>query len=246
MNRRIVLHMLLMLVATQTGCAARMPTYPWVDQAHASQRLAERSSQMRTLSSPCRILLADPNTSPTQFDGALVARTPGFLRLRAWKFSQPVLDITLTPDGLWIFSAQREESSDDHTSPFSSLTAQQLRQAWSLVMGGMPLDGWTWEGDASHATLTVRQNWESGGSIDCTIDRPSLTLRMCTVRRSADAAELTLTLDRYRVIQQVAVPTRVTMHSEHGTIAILLDDFPLNEELPQAAFDPPRRAAKQP
>lgn len=246
MNQRIVLYVLLMFVAAQTGCATRLPTYPWVDRAHALQLLAERSSQLRTLSSPCRIVLADANTGPTQLDGAIVARSPGFLRLRAWKFSQPVLDITLTPDGLWLFSSQRDEPSAGHSAPFASLTAQQLRQAWSLVTGGMPLDDWTWNEDTARAVLTIRQGWESGGSIDCTLDRDTLTLRRCTVRRSSKAAELQLTLDRYRAIQAIAVPTRVTMRSDHGAITILLDEPSLNEELSPAAFDPPRRAVKQP
>lgn len=235
-----------MLVAIQIGCAERLPTYPWVDDSRAARLLAERSTRMQTLASPCRVILAETNSGSTQLDGAIVARTPGFLRLRAWKFSQPVLDITLTPEGLWLFTAQDIEHPDHRPSAFAGLTAEQLRRAWSLVTGEAPLDGWTWEDDASSDALAIRQQWDSGGSIDCTIDRHTLALRRCTVTRSADAAPLTLTLDRYRAIQQVVVPTRVIMHSGHGTITLLLDDVAVNEDLLQAAFDPPRRASKQP
>jgi len=210
------------------------------------QLIAERSARSQTLSSPCRLILADPNTGPTQLDGAIAARMPGFLRIRAWKFSQPVMDITLTPAGLWLYSAQDDESPGNRPSPFASLTAEQLRQAWSLVMGEIPLDSWTWDQTTSQPDITIRQDWESGGSIVCTIDRPTLTLRRCTVTRSTDATVLTLTLDRYQAIEQVAVPTRVIMQSQHGTITILLDDVSLSEELPPTAFDAPRRAVRQP
>ena len=246
MNRRSVQCSLLMLVAAQVGCAQRLPTYPWVDETHAMQLIAERSARSQTLSSPCRLILADPNTGPTQLDGAIAARMPGLFRLRAWKFSQPVLDITLTPAGLWLYSAQNDEFPGNRPLPFANLNAEQLRRAWSLVMGEIPRDGWTWDQTSSHANVRIREDWESGGSIVCTIDRPTLTLRACTVTQSADVAVLTLTLDRYQAIEHVAVPTRVIMHFQRSTITILLDDVSFNEELPPTAFDPPRRAVRQP
>lgn len=246
MNRLGFQYVLLLFVAADTGCAGRIPIYPWVDQAQAARLFAERSGKMHTLSARCRVILADSHTGPTQLDAAIAARTPGSLRLRAWKFSQPVLDITLTPEGLWLCAAEDAESEGDRASPFASLTAEQLRQAWSLVTGEFPPEQWTWEENTSLAAISISRKWEPDGSIECTIDRSTLTVRQCVLARSADAEPMTLTLDRYRAIEQVAVPTHVSMRSEHGTIAILLDDISLNEELPQFAFEPPRRAIKQP
>ena len=234
------------LGASLTGCAERLPAYRWVNEARAMDLMAERAARIQTLSSPCRIILADPNAGTTQLEGAIAARMPGFLRLRAWKFSQPVLDLTLTPVGLWLYSAQDGDSPGERRSPFATLTAQQLRQAWSLTTGVIPRDGWTWDEPSSRTYIALRRDWESGGSIDCEIDRPTLTLRRCTVSQAPDAAVLTLALDRYQHVGELIVPTRVVLRSAHGTVTILLDDISLNDELPLLAFDPPQRAAKQP
>ncbi len=235
-----------MLGASLTGCAERLPTYGWVDASHAMDLMAVRAARIQTLSSPCCVILAGPNAGPIQLEGAIAARMPGFLRLRAWKFSQPVLDLTLTPDGLWLFSAQDRESPGERPSPFATLTALQLRQAWSLATGVIPRDGWTWDEPRSRASIALRQEWECGGSILCEIDRPTVTLRGCTMTQASDATVLTLALDRYRTVGDGVVPTRVVIHSEQGTITILLDDVSINEELPLLAFDPPGRAGRQP
>jgi hypothetical protein len=115
-----------------------------------------------------------------------------------------------------------------------------------LAIGAVPRDGWTWDGSRSRRSIELQREWESGGSINCEIDRRTLTLRRCTVTHVPDAAVLTLALDRYRKVGDLVVPTRVDMRSEHGRITILLDNLSLNDELPPLAFDPPRRAVKQP
>lgn len=235
-----------MLPVCMTGCAERLPTYPWIDEAHAMKLMTERAAGIKTLSSPCRIVLTDPKRGPTQLEGAIAARTTGFLRLRAWKFSQPVLDITLTPEGLWLYIAEDNDESRGPRSPFADLTAQRLRQGWSFATGSILLDGWTWSIPNSNRSVELERESDSGGLIRCEVDRPSLTLRRCTMTEPSDAAPWTLTLDRYRTFDELLVPTYLVLGSVHGTITVILDDPSLNDEIPPSAFDPPRRAIKQP
>jgi len=246
MNPHLFRWIALALGVSMTGCAERMPTYSWIDETHAMELMAERAARIKTLSSPCRIILTDSNGAPAQLDGAIAARVPGFLRLRAWKFSQSVLDITLTPTGLWLFSVQDHESNGERLSPFATLTAQQLRLGWSFTTGAIPRDGWTRIDSNSKRTVELAQELVSGGSINCEVDRPSLTLRRCTVTEFPGAAVLTLALDRYRTFDGLVVPTQLVLCSERGTMTVFLDDPSLNDEIPPTVFDPPRRALKQP
>lgn len=237
---------MMMIAMSIAGCTNRLPTYTWIDVPHAVKVMAKRADLLKTISSPCRIILTDPNGSQTQLDGAIAARVPCYFRLRAWKFSEAVLDITLTPSGMWLFGIQDHDSNTNSASPFATLDSEQFKTVWSFATGALLGDGWTLNDSNLRNRIELKRDLELGGAIHCEIDRTSLTLHHCKVSTASNKAELTLTLNRYRRIGELVVPTQFVMASEQGKIAILLDDLAINEDLPPLAFDPPQRAIKQP
>ena len=242
MRRRLPIATLLMILPF--GCAAPLPTHPWVDHATAMATLARRSDRIKTVSSSCRVLLADQDGHTTQLAGALAARPPRELRLRAWKLSQPVLDLTLTPAGLWLFQASRAKEGGEDSA--AALTADRMRSGWALAMGGFGDSGWAPLDDPGGPTFRAQRTDEDGLTAIATIERRTLTPRRIELFDDDGRVRMTLSQDDYRLVDGIPWPTRLTFHAERGTITVILDDVKLNVDLPARAFTPPRRAVKQP
>lgn len=231
------------LVFAGVGCAPHLPRHAWIDSTTAMRIMHRRAAGIRSISARCRLVLTGPDQATMQFDGALAVRMPDHFRLRAWKFSRPAFDVTLTPEGLWRYVAKE---SDDQATLFDDLDAARLKEAWSLVIGEVNDGSWMSDEELPGQTFRLRRiAGPEGSTIVCEVDRDTLTIRECTPA-GAGKGQLALIFDRYRRIGRNVLPTRIEWKSERGSMAVWLNDIELNGDLPEAAFIPPGRAVKQP
>ena len=223
------------------GCGPRLPVHKWRGHDLALRTIVHRAELLETLTAECRLILTRPDGTSTQLDGALVARMPGYFRLRAWKLSQPVFDVTLTPQGLWIFTADR--AGDD---PLRSLPAERIADAWSILSAGIVNPSWDPLPELDRRRFRVGKDVSScDAPTNCAIDRSTFTIRECEFVESEDDGNLALRMDRYRVIDGHVWPLRIEALSDHGRVTLLLDDVSINGEITEGAFQPPRRAMKK-
>lgn len=226
------------------GCAGRLPAYRWTDEDAALRDLRERELTLHTISSRCRISLDRADGARVHFDGALAARLPDAFRLRAWKLSQPVLDLTVLPDGIWLYAAVAEPGD---RSPGEMFPAARLAQAWRLLTRGFTDCAWEFAPSSGRSDARLRMTPRpDDGKISCDLNYKTLTIRKCQVTDAEGIGRLTLRLDRYASVDGIVFPRHITAASAAGTITISLDHPAFNVELPERALTPPRRAVRQP
>jgi len=226
------------------GCTRPLPQYPHLDAAAAMRLMTERSQRVKTLASPCRLILTRNDGQSVQLDGALAAQPPDHLRLRAWKVSQPVFDLTLRPDGLWLYVADASDAALGAT--WNDITADRVAGAWAVLTTGFDADDWRVVADNKDTLHLSASEGPSHGRMECEVSRPALTLRRCDVGDPEGAPRMTLRSDRYRSVNGFVWPARICFDSPRGSITVLLDDPLFNDELPLRAFQPPARAVKKP
>lgn len=223
------------------GCGPRLPVHPWRGHDLALRTIVHRAELLETLSAECRLILTRPDGTSTQLSGALVARMPGYFRLRAWKLSQPVFDVTLTPQGLWIFTADFAGGG-----PLRELPAERIVDAWSILSAGIVDPSWDPLPDLDRSRFRVGQDVSSSDApTNCAIDRATLTIRECGFVAGEDDGILALRMDRYKVIDGHVWPLRIEALSDHGQVTLLLDGVSINGKILEGAFQPPRRAIKK-
>ncbi len=223
------------------GCGPRLPVHPWRGHDLALRTIVHRAELLETLTAECRLILTRPDGTCTQLDGALVARMPGYLRLRAWKFSQPIFDVTLTPQGLWVFAADRAGGDS-----LQSLPAERIVDAWSLLSAGIVDPSWDPLPDLGRRRFRVGKDVSSrDAATNCAVDRSTFTIRECEFTADEDDGSLALRMDRYKVIDGHVWPLRIEALSDHGHVTLLLDDVSINGQISEGAFQPPRRAIRR-
>ncbi len=205
--------------------------------------MAERAVTLKHVTAPCRIELTRADGRTVRLDGAMAAQWPDSLRLRAWKLSRPVFDLTLRPDGLWIFQAGDE---GEGSWGGGSLTAARLRRAWSLIAADLRGPGWSLAGGDGDSLMVTAAEPDDGFRIECRADRHTLTLRACTLSGDSADGVVTVRWSDYRVVDGVVWPLRVRLDSPAGSILILSEPPTFTEPPPPGAFEPPARAVRQP
>jgi outer membrane lipoprotein-sorting protein len=228
------------------GCASNpenLPRYRWTDDRTALQTLSERAHAIKTLSAASLLTLTRPDGNSVRLDGAIVISMPTqSVRLRAWKFNQPVFDLTLTPAGLWI-QTPRDVNHRQQVLP-ASVSAAQLARAIS-IFGGQVFDGSDVRViDSGGVRFQVRKPLENGQTMIADVDRATLTVRVYAVSDSSGIVHLRLTPTNYRDFDGIIWPTRLSAQSDSGKIDVELRDVELNGELTATAFVPPRGAEK--
>jgi hypothetical protein len=247
--------MLVAALACWVGaCAAQLPTYEWTGTQDALDVMAQRADAVTTFSSPCAIFVKRRDGYTISLDGAVAARIPGYLRLRAWKLGQAVMDVTVTPDGVWTLRGDGRTGPGEGGGP--GPTARHLAEVWSLFTGEFYTGPNSRVIDSGGSRFSVeRPMGEDGGVVRCEIDRATLTARTFAVVDASGRARLTLTLDRYRLAGDVPWPNRLIAEIAEVEAAPASDDQPervtirfdgpeLNAEIPAGAFSPPKRAVK--
>ena len=229
------------------SCASPLPKYPAMPPVEALEVMRARDARVRTLQSECSLSLRDAAGSSVSLDGAIVAKWPAHLRLRAWKFGRPVFDLTYTPEGLWVYlpeeTAQRGMKLE--------VTGEQFGRVWNLLCPGAT-DGAVVVIEAD-STFTISRPVDPAnpdhGRLVFEVDRETLTVRRGLVDSSAGVRQ-TLTLDSYREVgmgpESFVWPRRFRAEGDTGRIEVRLRDPEFNVEPAEGAFTPPRRAVKQP
>lgn len=264
----------LLASALLAGCAherEKIPVYPRLPEAAALKILRDRSHAIRSISAQGSITLTRPNGDAVRLDTVIVLRPPDHARLRAWKFSQAVFDMTLTPDGLWMIVSKNDEHRRELLAAGSN--AGRLTRRWlQLITGSFDNPKLALRGDSGR--LFSKQPSDDSTTISCEIDRATLTPRRYTVNDSGGTARFTLTLSDYAefplgnggagfqpassrpstqdagskpALQKMIVwPRKIEAVSESGRILVELREVEINGDLPPAAFHPPARAEKLP
>lgn len=229
------------------GCAPRLPVYPWSGHEDALRTITARARSIDTVSARCRMVLSGSDGETIQLDGAIVVKYPDHFRLRAWKFSRCVFDLTVTPEGVWLMDAEGDRRGDlaDLLSPTNSPTRVPIMTAWSLVQDPSALGGEPELIDMDERRFTVRYASDDG-YMQCRIDRRTLTPIEYRFMGADGRTAATIKLDAYRARRGAVWPTRMTIRSEERMIELRLSEIEINDELAERAFDPPTGAIRQP
>jgi hypothetical protein len=243
------------LLVLATGCGAKrapaedLPPYRWVDAETAIRDLRARADAVKTVSAECTITLTRADGETVQFDGAMVARNPGWVRLRAWKFNRAVFDLTLQPAGLWVMTLD-DPKRREQMLPARVSAAEFVRQ-WSYFNGELFRRATADDVTTDGRTLVVSAEGPEGlefGVLRCEVDRATLTPRRYAILADGPTGvpDFELALDRYRDVDGVPWPHRLVATSGVGRIVVEQRNVEVNGELAPNAFVPPRRAEKQP
>lgn len=230
-----------------TGCTSvhvePLHTYHWTDAQSAIRTIDQRARSVRTVSAQCVMTLVRADGQSARLDGVLVMAPPQkSVHLRAWKFNQPVFDLTLVPQGLWIESP-RDNAGGQALVP-ASLNAAQAARAMTLLAGGVPDLPGLRVMDPGGSRFEVRVPLGDEQTLREQIDRATLAVREYRLLDAAGRVRFSLLLEQYHDFGGVAWPTRMVARSEYGQINLELHDVELNAPLADHAFDPPARAKK--
>jgi outer membrane lipoprotein-sorting protein len=202
--------------------------------------MRERSAAARDISGQGAVTLINPKGESVRLNAAFVFAPPDRARVRAYKFGQAVLDLTVTPESLWLFLPRRDAHEGDIRSG-SANTGRAIRQ-WLLLIGGPSQSG---AATTHGGKLVLTRNMEDGSTLRTEIDRATLTARQYVLSDAQGTERFRLTLDHYRQVQSIVWPGRIVAQSAMGKIVIEMRDVELNAA-PPGAFDPPARAEKLP
>ena len=226
------------------GCAhEHLPAYPPMSEQEALTILRDRSHAIRAISAQALLTLTRANGDAVRLDAVVVMQPPDRARLRAWKFSQAVFDMTLTPDGVWIIAPQDDEHRKDILAAGPN-TGRLIRQWMQLMTGSFDDPGLAVHGNGEKLLLTEAN--DNGTTISCQIDRKTLTPRRYVIKDRGGAERFTLILSDYAEFGGIPWPRKIEAVSDSGRILVELHDVELNGDLPPGVFHPPARAEKLP
>jgi hypothetical protein len=202
----------------------------------AKQILIERRDAVRSVQAEAdiRITSPGPDASVQNFDGALVMDGPKQVRLRTWKLTQTLFDLTVNDDGTWI------AVSDELTKrrPAAEQDLGRLADRLGLLMRGP---------DYAQATLvpgddgqTLLARWPEGTA---RIDRNTLTPTRFTFDDDR-SGETVMIETQFAEYDGGVWYHRVSLSGGFGQLDMRFRNVQLNGELNPRAFRPPRRAVR--
>jgi len=242
---RSAISLMILLFFLPGGCAAKLPTYPGLDDAAALRVIAERFESVTSAQAVAELSLTSLDGQTVTLDAALVAAPPDRVRLRAWKFGSPVLDVTVLPEGVWAFAAARpgralESPMPDPGTLHSAAVSQSVGAfTRTFFAAAVPV-----ETASTRSTLIVVGPAFDRPDVRCEIERATLTPRRFILEAQGTSSELLL--DRYAMIDGVAWPRRMVFRSPEGSVVVRTSEIDFNDELPPNAFVPPARAKRLP
>jgi outer membrane lipoprotein-sorting protein len=237
-----------MLIALISGCAQQgrenIPTYPPIDAVQSLQHIRERLGRIHSASGEGAITLIDTHGQSVRLDAAFVFAPPDHARVRAWKVGQAILDLTMMPDGVWMYLPRR----DSHAEQLKSATSEAssaVRQWLGLLTHGVDsFDDSQVQATAREIVLTRSE--KNDVRLICKIDRSTLTIRRYEMTDERSRALFALALSRYQSYGDLVWPTRVEATSNNGRVIVEMRDVELNGPLAEGAFKPPSRAESLP
>jgi Domain of unknown function (DUF4292) len=222
------------------GCEPprRVTTYSTMPADRTMRVLQNRLRSIKNVSAQGTVTLQKPDGDSIQLDVAMVIDSSGDARLRAWKMGQAVLDLTLTPSGLWaVLPSQEPETSGENV-------ARSMRQWLRILMGS--IDDSAWTTNENDANLFLSQKLENGSTINCEVDRNTVTAKRYMLRDQTGKQMFSLALSNYAEFNGIAWPKHMEALSPTGTIKIDLQAVEINGDLSAKVFRPPTRAQKLP
>lgn len=224
------------------GCASPPPRYAWQDTPTAIRTMSARDGAIQTFSAACRILL-ESESGRIELTGALVAQPPNRFRLRAWKFSQAVFDITLNEDGLFVLDKSRPSEASEK---LQRIDPARFIESISWLPGFEHDAAWQIGAGTDDEFTITRPLPDQGSAVECIVDKDTLVRKRCVYRDAGGHIIQSLDFDAYTLLGDTVWPMRIEGRGESGSFVLLFDRIDLNLELAVRAFDPPRRAVKQP
>jgi len=208
--------------------------------------LAARVEDIETLSGAGRLTVQNISGDTLTLQVAIVAQPPERLRLRAWKLSQSIADVTIIDGQIWVdLSDDLKTMVDQAETDEIQIIAELLTpEFFRTAVEDIP---------ATASTLWIRGVGLDGQTLRCEVNRPTLSPRRWEViPESFDglAAKsdpiLVVLLDRYHVIEDSIWPMRVRATGASGFAELRFDWVELNKQLSPGAFKYPRTATKYP
>lgn len=224
------------------GCAkpSPLPTYKRMPLEPSLDVVRTRSAALERVSGQGTITLENPDRDAVRLDAAFALAPPGQARVRAYKFTQAVFDLTLSDRGLFVF-IPRERGKPGDLLNATRGAAGAIRQWLAFFSGQIDASGASVTEDAK--TITLSRPQPDGLTLTTTIDRPTLLVRSQTLTDSSGTRRFELTFDRHRDFAGTLWPARIVAWSERGTITIETGDLQPNV-VADGAFTPPPRAVE--
>ena len=211
-----------------------------------------------SFSAAVRLALVTPDGETVNLDGALIAAEPGSLRLQAWKFDRPALDLTVTPAGRFLFVHGQE--GHDAPDGFASIPPGGL-PTLAPLLSELPELGYEarWlAAPESGNGAGLHLHWPAArfgiDSPDLAVAaRLSPNLQACVEwmvlrpRESGPPGEAgprihqVIRFGNFRSLGGIAWPMDWTLVG-HLNGTLLLEGVELNPQLPASAFEPPANA----
>lgn len=240
---------ILIVCFTFVGCCTTntalppLPTHPWVSPQHAITTITQRVDQIKSFTATGTLELSRPGHDPVILDTVLLGQNRTHIRLRAWKFNSPVFDITIKPEGTWLWTSKRMKD-DTQIRSLSSEYAQQLFSPWWWM--GDALREYTTIHEPSDQTMLVKHKLANSElQFSATINKPTLTLTsyILTVP-NADQHRQAINLSQYVILNDIPWPNQLVAQNNLGNFTIKFHEVELNASLPPTAFKPASRAKK--
>ena len=223
------------------GCRTPREPIPTFDRATAAEsldRIAERGRSVEDVTGKGTLTLADGDGGSVRLDVVYVLSPPGRARVRAWKFTRAVFDLTLRDGEVWLY-APRAQGAEDGLARFGEAVA-----AWLALLGGdLRGPGTTAEVDGDR--LIVRRPMPGGLTLRGAIDRDTLTPRRYEGVDEEGRVRFRLRLGGYRPLGETVWPEVIEASSGGGTVRVEARQLDA-DVAPPTAFDPPRRARRIP
>lgn len=238
----IVARVVLTSLATAAGCASPLPTHPPMSSEESLRVMSSRTERITSVSAACMIDLEDRGGNSISLEGALAARPPTELRIKAWKFSRDVFDLTMNESGAYL-AISTDAGAGVGTDEESRIPASGIAEGISLVFGDFFHRA---EAGRIGGIITARGALRTGGTVVCEIDGRTLTARRYVCLDDAGVERADIRLDRYRMIGGTPFPGRIRIEGPSGSVTVRLREVELNGEHNPSAFTPPRRAVRLP
>lgn len=217
---------------------------PWEGDPRAVMAaIDDRVGAIETLAAECRLSFHRPGKDSVSLQGALVAQPPDRLRLRAWKLGHAVMDLTVRPDGVWLWNAKR---ADEATRKLidGELSTGPWKSVWPRL-GSLLAESDAAISRSGPNRFVVRGDLPDGGHIEAEIDGPSRTVLAYRLFEPTGEGLGVLELGDYRIIADEPWPRRLEAKTERGTLEVTFHELTLDEPLPESAFEPPKRATRR-
>lgn len=249
---RSVLLLLAMICLLQVGCASNapsrvaIPTYQWINAEQGIFLANQRATSIDTIFAVGDLLLdidehADAQgkrikAGSVKLQTAVVALGNDYFHLRAWHKKQPVIAITLNPQGLWVWTAPGSlplPMSNELIRLMPAILRGSLATKTAVLKDGSP-----W--------LRLKEVFPTNGlPTQYLMHKPTLTLRRYEYMASDSSIAEAVNLEDYDLIDMYPWPRRLIASSDAGSLQIDFTDVQLNTRLPDQAFVPPDAAVKQ-